>query len=194
MLCPESIVGSVGVGAVGAVSAGSIVKVDEYTEFTVSDTASVTITLNFSGLFDVSALTVVYVKVFVVDATPVKSMFAVIASVALFDISQLYVYGEVPPVNDAVQLTVCPTSSFADDGQFDSVGVVGAVVITVRVPVFTLFVVSGVLAESVMNTFAASVFPARFDGITHANEFVVPVIPVNNMFATRLPVIVLTIR
>ena len=59
MDCPESIVGSVGVGAVGAVSAGSIVKVDEYIEFTVSDTASVTITLNFSGLFDVSALTVV---------------------------------------------------------------------------------------------------------------------------------------
>ena len=179
-------------------NAGSIVKVDEYTEFTVSDTASVTITLNFSGLFDVSALTVVYVKVFVVDATPVKSMFAVIASVALFDISQLYEYGLVPPVNDAVQLTVCPTSNFADDGQFDSVGVVGAVAITVRVPVFTLFVVSGVLAESVMNTFAASVFPARFDGMTHANEFVVsgevPVIPVNNMFATRLPVIVFTIR
>ena len=49
-----------------------------------------------------------------------------------------------------------------------------------------------------MNTFAARVFPARFDGMTHANEFVVsgevPVIPVNNMFATRLPVIVLTIR
>ena len=46
-------------------------------------------------------------------------------------------YGLVPPVNDAVQLTVCPTSSFADDGQFDSVGVVGAPEITVRVPVFT---------------------------------------------------------
>ena len=29
----------------------------------------------------------------------------------------MYEYGEVPPVNDAVQLTVCPTSSFADDGQ-----------------------------------------------------------------------------
>ena len=52
-------------------------------------------------------------------------------------------YGLVPPVNDAVQLTVCPTSSFADDGQFDSVGVVGAVAITVRVPDLTLFVVSG---------------------------------------------------
>ena len=52
-------------------------------------------------------------------------------------------YGLVPPVNDAVQLTVCPTSSFADDGQFDSVGVVGAPVITVRVPVFTELVVSG---------------------------------------------------
>ena len=58
-------------------------NVDEYIEFTVSDAASVTITLNCSGLFDVSALTVVYVKVLLVDDTPVKSMFAVIASVAL---------------------------------------------------------------------------------------------------------------
>ena len=89
MVWPESIVGFVGVGAAGVVSAGFMVKVDEYTEFTVSDTASVTMTLNFSGLFDVSALSVVYVKVLLVDATPVNSMFAVIASVALFDISQL---------------------------------------------------------------------------------------------------------
>ena len=107
-------------------------------------------------------------------------------------------YGLVPPVNDAVQLTVCPTSSFADDGQFDSVGVVGAVVITVRVPVFTEFVVSGDVALSVTNTFAARVFPARFEGITHVNELDVsgdvPVIPVNSMFATRFPVIVFTIR
>ena len=103
-------------------------------------------------------------------------------------------YGLVPPVNDAVQLTVCPTSSFADDGQFDSVGVVGAVVITVSVPVFTEFVVSGDVALSVMNTFAARVFPARFEGITHANELDVPVIPVKSMFATKFPVIVFTIR
>ena len=62
----------------------------------------------------------------------------------------------------------------------------------------TLLTVTGFDAESVMNTFAASVFPARFEGITHAKELVVsgdvPVIPVNNMFATRFPVIVLTIR
>ena len=32
-----------------------------------------------------------------------------------------------------------------------------------------LFVVSDEYALSVMNTFAASVFPARFDGMTHAN-------------------------
>ena len=55
----RSIVGFAGVGAVGVVNAGFMVKVDEYTEFTVSDTASVTMTLNFSGLFEVSALTVV---------------------------------------------------------------------------------------------------------------------------------------
>ena len=59
-----------GVGVVGVVSAGSIVNVDEYTELTVSDTASVRITLNCSGLFDVSADTVVYVKVFEVAETP----------------------------------------------------------------------------------------------------------------------------
>ena len=45
-----------------------------------------------------------------------------------------------------------------------------------------------------MNTFAARVFPARFDGMTHVNEFDVPVIPVKSMFATKFPVIVFTIR
>ena len=41
------------------------------------------------GLFDVSADTVVYVKVLDVAETPVNSMFAVIAFVALFEMSQL---------------------------------------------------------------------------------------------------------
>ena len=49
-----------------------------------------------------------------------------------------------------------------------------------------------------MNTFAARVFPARFEGITHVNELDVsgdvPVIPVKSMFATKFPVIVFTIR
>ena len=70
-------------------------------------------------------------------------------------------YVDVPPVNDAVQLTVCPTSSFADDGQFDNVGVAGAPEITVRVPVFTLFDVDDT-DEYVASTFALSceqVFP-----------------------------------
>ena len=65
---------------------------------------------------------------------------------------------------------------------------------TVSVPVFTEFVVSGVVAESVTNTFAASVFPARSEGIVQANEFDVDETPVNSMFATRLPDIVFTIR
>ena len=194
MDCPESIVGSVGVGAVGVVSAGPIVNVDEYTEFTVSDTASVTITLNFSGLFDVSALTVVYVKVFVVDATPVKSMFAVIASVALFDISQLYVYGLVPPDTVAVQLTVCPTSSADEDGQEDKVGVDRTGATTVRVPVFTELVVSGVEAESVMNTFADIVLPASAVGTSHRKVLLVPAIPTYRAFATRASVTVLKTR
>ena len=58
ILCPESIVGLDGVIA-PATSAGFIVKVEEYTELTVVGCESVTITLNCSGLFDVSALTVV---------------------------------------------------------------------------------------------------------------------------------------
>ena len=103
-------------------------------------------------------------------------------------------YGEVPPLTDAVQDTVCPTSSLALDGQFVRVGVVGAPEITVSVPVFTELVVSGVVAESVMKTFAASVFPARFEGIVQANEFEVPETPVKSMFATRLPDIVFTMR
>ena len=44
-----------------------------------------------------------------------------------------------------------------------------------------------------MKTFAASVFPARFEGIVHANELDVDDTPVNSMFATRFPVIVFTI-
>ena len=93
-----------------------------------------------------------------------------------------------------MQDTVCPTSSLALDGQFVRVGVVGAPEITVSVPVFTELVVSGVVAESVMKTFAASVFPARSEGIVQANEFDVPETPVYSAFATRFPDIVFTIR
>ena len=50
--------------------------------------ASVTITLNLSGLLAVSADTVVYVKVLLVVDTPVNSMFAVVASVIELEISQ----------------------------------------------------------------------------------------------------------
>ena len=103
-------------------------------------------------------------------------------------------YGDVPPLTDAVQDTVCPTSSLALDGQFVRVGVAGAPEITVSVPVFTELVVSGVVAESVMNTFAARVLPTRFDGMVHAKLFVVDDTPVNSMFATRFPDIVFTIR
>ena len=171
-------------------------KFPEQTELTVVGWESVTITLNSSGLFDMSDVNVVQVKVFVVEETLLNSMFAVIEPVTVFDISQLQVYGLVPPDTVAVHDTVCPTSSFVDDGQFESVGVVGGVyaAITVRVPDFTELVVSGVVALSVNITFACSVFPASADGITHAKLLVVPVTPVNSMFATRFPVIVFTIR
>ena len=131
-----------------------------------------------------------------VVVTPVYSVFPTIALVPELEINQLYVYGDVPPDIVAVQDTDWYDSTLVADGQFDNIGVEGGTYadITVRVPDSTLLVVSGIVAESVIITFAASVFPARFDGMTHANELVVPVIPVNNMFATRLPVIVLTIR
>ena len=61
-------------------------------------------------------------------------------------------------------------------------------------PELTEFVVSGVDALSVIMTFACNVFPASAEGIVHANEFVVPVIPVKSMLATSVPVIVLVIR
>ena len=89
------------------------------------------------------------------------------------------------PSTQAAGNTITFTSSWSGGTYAD---------ITVRVPDSTLFVVSGVEAESVIMTFASTVFPASALGIVHANEFVVPVIPVNNMFATRLPVIVFTIR
>ena len=99
-------------------------------------------------------------------------------------------------MKDAVQDTDCPTSNVADDGHDDSVGVEGGVYgdTIVNVPDLTLLVVSGVVAESVIITFACTVFPASAVGIVHAKLLDVPVIPVNNMFATRLPVIVLVIR
>ncbi len=64
---------------------------------------------------------------FVVEETLLNSMFAVIEPVTVLDISQLYVYGEVPPDTVAVHDTVCPTSSFADDGHEDRIGVDGGV-------------------------------------------------------------------
>ena len=192
--CPVFTLGVLLAEREGMPIAGFMVNVDEYAELTVSDTASITMTLNCSGLFAASADVVEYVKVFDVDGTPVKSIFAITAPVMLLEISQLYVYGDVPPVIDAVQDTVCPTSSLALDGQFVRVGVVGAPAITVRVPDLTLLIVSGVEAESVMKTFAASVLETMFDGMIHAKELDVPATPVNSMFATRFPVTVFTIR
>ena len=64
----------------------------------------------------------------------------------------------------------------------------------VSVPDLTLFVVSAVVALSVIITFACTVFPASADGIVHAKLFVVPVIPVYNALAIRLPVTVFAIR
>ena len=105
-------------------------------------------------------------------------------------------YGEVPPLTDAVQDTDCSNSILVPEGQLDKVGVDGGVYAdtTVRVPDLTLLVVSGVVALSVIITFACSVFPARFEGIVQANEFEVPETPVKSMFATRLPDIVFTMR
>ena len=131
-----------------------------------------------------------------VDATPVKSMFATMALVMLLDMIQLYVYGPAPPDTVAVHDTDCPTSNLTDEGHEERVGVVGGVYPAgiVNVPDSTLFVVSGVEAESVIITLASTVFPASAEGITHAKLLVVPVIPVKSMFATKFPVIVFTIR
>ena len=81
-------------------------------------------TLNWRGLLNGSAETVVYVKVLLVVEMLGKSIFAVMASVTELDTSQLTVYGDVPSVQLAVQLTLCPTSSLAELGQELSVGVV----------------------------------------------------------------------
>ena len=50
---------------------------------------SVTITLNFSGLFEASVPVTVYEKVLLVEDTPVKSMFATIAPVIELETIQL---------------------------------------------------------------------------------------------------------
>ena len=105
-------------------------------------------------------------------------------------------YGEVPPDTVAVHDTDWPTSNFVLDGHDDRIGVDGGVYAdtTVRVPDFTLLVVSGVVALSVIMIFACSVFPARSEGIVHVKVLDVPVIPVKSWFATSVPVIVLVIR
>ena len=64
----------------------------------------------------------------------------------------------------------------------------------VIVPDLTLFVISGVVALSIITIFACKVLPVSAEGIVHAKEFVVPVIPVNSMFATSEPVTVFVIK
>ena len=49
--------------------------------------------------------------------------------------------------------------------------------LSVIVPDLTLFVISGVVALSVITIFACKVLPISAEGIIHAKEFVVPVIP-----------------
>ena len=66
-----------------------------------------------------------------------------------------------------MNVTDCPLLIVGFDGLIVGVDRTGAT--TVRVPVFTLFVVSGDVALSVMNTFAARVFPATtFGSVTLA--------------------------
>ena len=96
------------------------------------------------------------------------------------------------PDSDAVKLSYCPASAIALDGLvIEAMQDTDAII--VNVPDLTELVVSEGEAESVIITLACSVFPTMFDGITHANEFVVPVIPVYSWFATIVPVIVLVI-
>ena len=71
---------------------------------------------------------------FVVDATPVKSMFATIAPVMLLETIQLYENGPVPPSAVAVQLTVLPDSTALVEGHVDNVTVGGRTVMGGVVP------------------------------------------------------------
>ena len=100
---------------------------------------------------------------------------------------KLYVvYGVLPPVAVAVNVTLCPASSIVD--------VNGAIVtesgaLTVSTPVSAELEVTAVVALSVTNTLATSVFPDSPDGIVYTNPLVVV-----SRFPTRIFVMLLYIR
>ena len=86
--CPLSIFGLTGV-IEDIESTWFTVNVEEYTELTVVGCASVTITLNCSGLLATSADVVVYTNVLLVDTTFVYNVLDIMVPVMLFEISQL---------------------------------------------------------------------------------------------------------
>ena len=88
MLCPLSIVGFEGL-IVGEESPWVMVKVGPYGETRLLPPDGVIITLNCSGLFDTSALDVVYVKALLLEATFVYSVLDITAPVTLFETIQL---------------------------------------------------------------------------------------------------------
>ena len=103
----------------------------------------------------------------------------------------LYLYGVVPDVGFAVRVTFCPKSIVGFAGVIAPADTPEVIVI---VPDFTLFIVSGVVALSVMMTFACRVLPTMFDGTVHAKLFDVPATAPYTTLATIVPVIVLVIR
>lgn len=154
---------------------------------------SVSMILAFSGELKVSAEVVCKVYVAEAEVWPVnRSLFVTVPIVTELTTRKLYVNGLTQLDSEAVNDSYWPTSTIVFEG-LDNVITHTSEGTTVNVPVVAEFAVSGVAAESVTSTFAASVFPARFEGIIHAKLFEVPVIPEYNCVAIIVPVIVFVI-
>ena len=189
--CPLSIVGLDG-EIDGDVKAGLTTKLLVYDDVTVVGCESVNTTLASNGEFEGKSEFVVIVLLHVVPLVIIVFTSIYLLGVMAFATNTFTVYGAVPPVITPLNVIDCPWSSVS--ALLDMV-IVGEVYADCIVNVFdsTLFVVSGVEAESVIITFASTVFPTSSDGIVQAKLFDDVDKSVYNEFAITPSVMVLVI-
>ena len=150
--CPLSIVGLDGL-IDGVVRAEFTIKLLVYPDVTVVGCESVSTTLASSGEFEGNKEFVVIVLLHVVPLVIIVFTSIYWLGVMAFATNTLTVYGAVPPVITPLKVIDCPWSSVMALLDMVMVGAVYGDTI-VNVPDLTLFVVSGVVALSVIITLA----------------------------------------
>ncbi len=139
----------------------------DFTEFAVSPKLSVMVTLA-ARVFPASAPGIRNAKELEVRELDTRELKRC-AFVTVLTPIQLYVYGDVPPVNEVEKETLVPVSKLCDEeGEIEGAAIPWLMVI---VEVCKEFTVIGTCAESVTITFAYIVFPASAAGTCHANVF-----------------------